>query len=83
MTRRIDALKHDQRGRKVLDAFKFSLEVDRNKPEIRMKALISSAFKADSLQGFVANGSIAEERFARNGNPVVAVAWTVPGWPGR
>jgi site-specific DNA recombinase len=49
--------------RQVLDAFKFSLEVDRNKPEIRMSALVSSALKADNLQELVANGSIAGAGF--------------------
>ncbi len=49
--------------RQVLDAFKFSLEIDRNKPEIRLRALISSALKATNLQDLVANGSIAGAGF--------------------
>jgi site-specific DNA recombinase len=49
--------------REVLDAFNFSLEIDRNKPEIRMSALISSALKSDNLQDLVANGSIAGAGF--------------------
>ncbi len=49
--------------RQVLDAFNFSLEVDRNKPEIRLRALISSALKAANLQELVANGSIAGAGF--------------------
>jgi site-specific DNA recombinase len=49
--------------RQVLDAFNFSLEIDRNKPEVRMSALISSALKADNLQDLVANGSIAGAGF--------------------
>jgi hypothetical protein len=52
-----------QLRRQVLDAFKFSLEVDRNKPEIRMRALVSSALKADNLQDLVTNGSIAGAGF--------------------
>jgi site-specific DNA recombinase len=49
--------------RQVLDAFKFSLEIDRNKPEIRLRALISSALKATNLQDLVTNGSIAGAGF--------------------
>lgn len=39
--------------RQVFDTFKFSLEVDRNKPKIRMRAPVSSALKVDNLQDLV------------------------------
>jgi hypothetical protein len=32
--------------RRVFEALQFGVELDRNKPEIRMKALVSSAFGA-------------------------------------
>lgn len=54
--------------RQVFDAFKFSLKVDRNKPKIRMSALISSALKGDNLQDLVANGSIAGACNVRRGD---------------
>jgi len=49
--------------RSVYEAFQFGIELDRNKPEIRLKALVSSAFSTtsdlDDLAGMVANGVIA------------------------
>ena len=49
--------------RSVYEAFQFGIELDRNKPEIRLKALVSSAFSTtsdlDDLAGTVANGVIA------------------------
>jgi hypothetical protein len=47
--------------------FQFSVELDRNKPEIRMKALVSSAFGAasnlDSIAATVAHKTIAGGRY--------------------
>lgn len=49
--------------RQVYEAFQFGIELDRNKPETRLKALVSSAFSTasdlDDLAGMVANGVIA------------------------
>ncbi len=62
--------------RQILDAFKFSLEIDRNKPEIRLRGLISSALKADNLQDLVANGSIAGAGLIHK--PATAIrAWAI------
>jgi hypothetical protein len=53
--------------RAVYDAFRLSVEIDRNAGQIRMKALVSSAFRnvrdLDDLTGLVANGGIAGERY--------------------
>jgi hypothetical protein len=53
--------------RSVYEAFQFAIELDRNKPEIRMKALVSSAFSTtknlDDLAGKVAIGVIAGAGF--------------------
>jgi hypothetical protein len=73
--------------RQIYELFQFSVELDRNKPEVRMKALVSTAFiEANDLEDLavlmVADKSIAGERFAPNGNPVVSVERTFPGWPG-
>ena len=61
--------------RSVYEAFQFGIELDRNKPEIRLKALVSSAFSTtsdlDDLAGMVANGVIAG-----------AVSKPVPATPG-
>jgi hypothetical protein len=47
----------------VFEAFQFGVELDRNKPEIRMKALVSSAFGAtgdlDSIAATIAHKNIA------------------------
>jgi hypothetical protein len=49
--------------RSVYEAFRFGIELDRNKPEIRLKALVSSAFSTtsdlDDLAGMVTIGVIA------------------------
>jgi site-specific DNA recombinase len=49
--------------RQVLDAFRFAVEIDRNTPGIRLRALVSSALKANDLQDLVTNGSIAGAGF--------------------
>ena len=53
--------------RSVHEAFQFGIEPNRDKPEIRLKALVSSAFSTtsdlDDLAGMVANGVIAEAGF--------------------
>jgi site-specific DNA recombinase len=49
--------------RQVFDAFQLAVEIDRNKPHVRLKALISSAFNGDNLRDLVANGSIAGAGF--------------------
>jgi len=48
----------------VFDAFRLSVALDRNAGQIRVKALISSAFtKSRDLQNLVANGAIAGAGF--------------------
>ena len=53
--------------RSVYEAFQPGIELDRNKPETRLKALVSSAFSTasdlDDLAGMVANGVIAGAGF--------------------
>ncbi len=53
--------------RHVYDAFQLAIELDRNTPQVRLKALVSSAFTTasdlDSLAGEVANGAIAGAGF--------------------
>jgi site-specific DNA recombinase len=50
--------------RRVFDAFRLAVAVDRNAGQIRVKALISSAFtKTRDLQNVVANGAIAGAGF--------------------
>jgi site-specific DNA recombinase len=49
--------------RRVFDTFQLAVEIDRNKPHIRLKALISNAFAGNNLNDFVANGSIAGAGF--------------------
>lgn len=53
--------------RHVYDAFQLAVELDRNTPQVRLKALVSSAFTTasdlDSLAGEVANGAIAGAGF--------------------
>ncbi len=53
--------------RSVYEAFQFAIELDRNKPEIRLKALVSSAFSTTKdlhdLADKVTNGVIAGAGF--------------------
>jgi site-specific DNA recombinase len=53
--------------RRVYEAFQFSIELDRNQPQVRLKALVSSAFSSATDLNFftpeVANGSIAGAGF--------------------
>jgi site-specific DNA recombinase len=50
--------------RRVFDAFRLAVAIDRNAGQIRVKALISSAFtKTRDLQNLVANGAIAGAGF--------------------
>jgi hypothetical protein len=73
---RIRALKSEREGvetalakadpelrREVYEAFQFAVELDRNKPEVRLKARLSSAFSAasdlDDFASMVANKAIA------------------------
>jgi hypothetical protein len=53
--------------RSVYEAFQLGIELDRNKAEIRLKALDTSAFSTtsdlDDLAGIVANGVIAGAGF--------------------
>jgi hypothetical protein len=53
--------------RRVYEAFHFAVELDRNKPQVRLKALISSAFSTtsdlDDFAGMVANKAIAGAGF--------------------
>ena len=53
-----------QTRRRVFDAFRLSVTLDRNAGQIHVKALVSSAFtKARDLQQLVANGKIAGAGF--------------------
>ncbi len=51
----------------IYEAFQFTVELDRNTPEVRMKALVSSAFGAasdlDSIAATVAHKAIAGAGF--------------------
>jgi site-specific DNA recombinase len=50
--------------RAVFDAFRLSVEIDRNAGQIRLKALVSSAFsQARDLKSLVANGGVAGAGF--------------------
>ena len=53
--------------RRVYEAFHFAVELDRNRPQVRLKALISSAFSTasdlDDFAGMVANKAIAGAGF--------------------
>jgi site-specific DNA recombinase len=42
--------------RKVFDVFQLAVEIDRNKPQLRLKALVSSAFRGKGLEEVAANG---------------------------
>ncbi|MGH2844721.1 MAG: hypothetical protein ACRDL0_01630, partial [Thermoleophilaceae bacterium] len=53
-----------QLRRRVYEAFRLSAEIDRNAGQIRLKALVSSAFtEATDLEALVANGAIAGAGF--------------------
>ena len=53
--------------RQVYEAFHFAVELDRNKPEVRLKAHLSSAFSTasdlDDFASMVANKAIAGAGF--------------------
>ena len=50
--------------RRVYEAFRLAAETDRNAGQIRLKALVSSAFtEASDLEGLVTNESIAGAGF--------------------
>jgi hypothetical protein len=67
--------------RQVYDAFRLSVEIDRNQAQIRLKALVSSALtEATDLEALVAHKAIAGERYAPMGDSTVRVERTV-GWP--
>lgn len=64
--------------RSVFDAFRLSIALDRNSHQIRVKALISSAFtKAHDLQQLVANETIAGAGYGPIGDLCVPVEQTV------
>ena len=57
---------HRSRRRRVFDAFRLSVAIDKNAAQIHVKALVSSAFtKARDLQSLVANESIAGAGFGQ------------------
>jgi hypothetical protein len=70
--------------RQVYEAVQFAIELDRNKPEVRLKARLSSAFSTasdlDDFASMVANKAIAGERFVLIGDHSVAVERVFP-WP--
>lgn len=50
--------------RAVFDAFRLSVEIDRNAGRLRVKALVSSAFNGvGDLKSLVTNGGVAGEGF--------------------
>jgi beta-glucosidase-like glycosyl hydrolase len=62
--------------RQVYDAFRLSVEIDRNQAQIRLKALISSAFtEATDLEALVAHKAIAGGRYALTGDRAISVQW--------
>jgi hypothetical protein len=64
--------------RQVYDAFRLTVEIDRNEAQIRLKALVSSAFAgATDLEALVAYKAMAGERYALTGDPAVSVEWAV------
>jgi len=72
--------------RSVYEAFQFGIELDPNRPEIRLKALVSSAFSTTKdlhdLAGKVANGVIAGAGLIRD--PATEIrAWAVWDLAGR
>jgi hypothetical protein len=72
--------------RSVCETFQFGIELDRNKPEIQLKALVSNAFSTasdlDDRAGMVANGVIAGAGLKRD--PATAIrAWAVWDLAGR
>ncbi len=63
LTEALAAAEPDLR-RRVFDAFRLAVAIDRNAGQIRVKALVSSAFtKTRDLQNLVANGAIAGAGF--------------------
>jgi hypothetical protein len=53
-----------QQRRAVFDAFRLSVEIDRNSGQLRLKALVSSAFsQARDLKSLIANGGVAGAGF--------------------
>jgi len=71
--------------RQIYERFQFAVELDRNKPEVRMKALVSTAFmEANDLEDLaavmVADKSIAGERFVLIGDLSVPIERVFP-WP--
>lgn len=61
--------------RQVYEAFHFAVELDRNKPEVRLKARLSStASDLDDFASMVANKAIAGERSALTGDRSVPVS---------
>jgi hypothetical protein len=70
--------------RRVYEAFHLSVELDRNTPQIRLKALLSSAFSAandlDDFASMVANQAIAGGRYGPISDQQLAVEAVVI-WP--
>jgi hypothetical protein len=67
--------------RRVFDAFRLSVSLDRNARQIHVKALVSSAFtKARDLQSLVANESIAGARHGPISHRSISVESLVE-WP--
>jgi hypothetical protein len=60
----------------VYEAFRLRVEIDRNAQQIRLKALVSSAFsQVKGLSDFVAGKAIAGERFGSNSDLIVPIEW--------
>lgn len=70
--------------RAVFDAFRLSVEIDRNSGQLRLKALVSSAFsQARDLKSLVANGGVAEERLVLSGAGGIPIGTVVKVNPGE
>lgn len=60
--------------RRVSDAFRLSVAIDENAAQVRVKALVSSAFtQSGDLESLVANGAIAGTGFG----PTSATAYRI------
>src|SRR5262249_30942488 len=80
LTEALAAAEPDLR-RRVFDAFRLAVAIDRNAGQIHVKALVSSAFtKTRDLQNLVANGALAGARYGPIGDRSVAVESLVE-WP--
>lgn len=68
--------------RAVFDAFRLSVEIDRNAGHLRIKALVSSAFSGvRDLKQLVTNGGVAGAGFGLKGDLAVPIEAAIKGTP--